>query len=518
MYSICILTVTACVLSYLLTPLVRDWSIRLGWLDRPDSVRKLHAAATPRTGGIAVLASYAGAYALFLALRLSGSGFIAANLSVVWRMMPPVALVFLTGLLDDWLHLKPWQKLAGQVAAAVWAYAAGLRILSVAGFAAAPWCGFFLTVAWLVLCSNAFNLIDGMDGLAAGVGLAATLTTLVAGFLHGDGTLGLATAPLAGCLVGFLRYNFAPASIFLGDSGSLSIGFLLGSYSIVWSQKSATMLGMAAPALALAFPLLEVALSILRRFIRSEPIFTADRGHIHHRLLDRGLTPRRAALVLYGVCGAGAAASLVGSMVQNRLAGLSLVALAAGAWIGVRHLEYAEFQAMRRFLWAGFRPTLSAHVKLKLLERSLVSATSIEQCWTALERAAFSLGYSHMTARLAGARFSTSPDRPRNSAFWQMRLNLPGADYVNITQREETSEQPVLVVPFIDVVRRILPGKLARLAPVPHSSEGATISLANLAAAVESATAGHAPLRNSRTSTVMSSDCGAPPVNAVTAS
>src|SRR5262249_32959422 len=154
---------------------------------------------------------------------------------------------------------------------------------------------------WLILCSNAFNLIDGVDGLAAGVGLTATTATLAAGLLHGDWMLGFVTAPLAGCLLGFLRYNFNPASIFLGDSGSLLIGFLLGCYGVIWSQKSVTMLGMAAPALVMALPLLEVGLSVVRRFLRNEPIFAGDRGHIHHRLLDRGLSPRRVAISLYVV-------------------------------------------------------------------------------------------------------------------------------------------------------------------------------------------------------------------------
>jgi len=299
MYSLCGLTAAAFVLSLLLTPLMRDWSIHLGLVDRPDQVRKQHAMATARTGGVPILLSYAGAYALLLLLPLNASGVIREHMAAIWRLMPPVAIIFATGLLDDWRDLRPWQKLAGETAAAIWAYAAGVRIFAVGGHATAPWCGFLLTIAWLILCSNAFNLIDGMDGLAAGVGLTATMTTFIAGLLHGDITLGLATAPLAGCLLGFLRYNFNPASIFLGDSGSLLIGFLLGSYAVIWSQKSATMLGVAGPAMALALPLLEVGLSILRRFLRNEPIFTGDRGHIHHRLLDRGFTPRKAALLLY---------------------------------------------------------------------------------------------------------------------------------------------------------------------------------------------------------------------------
>jgi UDP-GlcNAc:undecaprenyl-phosphate GlcNAc-1-phosphate transferase len=125
-------------------------------------------------------------------------------------------------------------------------------------------------------------------------------------------------APLAGALLGFLRYNFNPASIFLGDCGSLTIGFLLGCYGIIWSQKSATMLGMTAPLMALAIPLLDTGLAIGRRFLRHQPIFGADRNHIHHQLLDRGLSPRRVALILYGVGGIAAVFSLMQSMYHNR--------------------------------------------------------------------------------------------------------------------------------------------------------------------------------------------------------
>src|SRR5947208_12565007 len=129
--------------------------------------------------------------------------------------------------------------------------------------------------------------MHGGDGLAAGLGLFATLTMAIAALLHGNLTLAIATAPLAGALLGFLRYNFNPASIFLGDSGSLLVGFLLGCYGVLWTQKSATLLGMAAPLMALSIPLLDTALAIVRRFLRHQPIFGADRGHIHHKLLAR---------------------------------------------------------------------------------------------------------------------------------------------------------------------------------------------------------------------------------------
>ncbi len=516
MYSICLLSLVSLVLSLALTPPIRKWSIRLGLVDRPDHRRKLHKVATPRTGGIAIMVSYAGAYGLLLLLPLRTAGLIRENFGTVWNLLPAVAIVFCTGLLDDCIDLKPWQKLLGELAAALWAYIAGVRILGITGHATAPWIGFVLTLGWLILCANAFNLIDGVDGLATGVAVTATLTILVAGILQRNLTLGLATAPLAGCLLGFLRYNFNPASIFLGDSGSLVLGFLLGAYGIIWSQKAATMLGLAAPAMALALPLLEVALSIVRRFLRNEPVFLGDRGHIHHRLLDRGLTPKRVALLLYAAGTVGAVLSLLDSVLQNRYAGLVILLFAAVTWAGVHHLRYAEFDVARRFLWAGLRPLLSAHVKLHAMERSLLAATSVEQCWLALDQGARSLGYSRLTARLRGIRFAEGVDRAPAVAHWQMRLNLPERDFVNITQRDAGPDQPVLMMPFIEVLQRILPGKLAEL-DTPRAEAGAMVSgLAHLAAAVEWRYP--ATPRNSSTSTVMSSDCGAPSVKAATAS
>ena len=248
MYSLCVLSGLACLFCLLLTPIARMCAVRLGFLDHPDRTRKLHQAAVPRLGGVPILLAYAGSFLVLFALPMKAAGAIEANVSMIWRLLPAVGMVFFTGLADDLSGLSPWQKLLGQTAAVVAAFCAGVRIDSIAGHAMPTWCSLPLTLAWLLLCSNAFNLIDGIDGLATGVGLAATVTTMFAALLHGDAMLALATAPLAGCLLGFLPYNFNPASIFLGDSGSLLIGFLLGSYGIIWSQKSATMLGVAAPA------------------------------------------------------------------------------------------------------------------------------------------------------------------------------------------------------------------------------------------------------------------------------
>jgi len=513
MISILFVTVAAFLLAMLFTRLVRDASMRLGLVDLPDSRRKTHLRAVPRTGGVAIVAAYLLAYVLLLYTPLPGGAIVRASLPFVWRLLPATGIIFATGLIDDIIHLNPWWKLTGQIAAGALAYAGGLRLADIAGYSHFGWLSLPFTIGWLVLCANAFNLIDGIDGLATGVGVVAALTTLVAALLQGNIPLVLATAPLIGALGAFLRYNFNPASIFLGDSGSLLIGFLLGAYGIIWSQKSATMLGMAAPTMALALPLLEVGLSIFRRFLRNEPIFGADRGHIHHHLLDRGFTPRRASLLLYAVCSVGAALSLAQSVFHDRVTGAVILLFAVCACGGIQYLGYTEFRATRRFLWVGLRPMLSAHVKLEAFERALVSASTLANCWHALESGARDLGYSRIDARLSGQRFGTLSARTSQSSFWQMRLNLPNQDFVNITQQDDGSEQPMLVISFGEIVRRVLPAKLRQIADTTAAFE-----LANLAAALEEAVAPQTAPRNSRTTSVMSSDCGAPSVNPATAS
>ncbi len=526
MISLVFVTGVSFILALFLTRLARDGSLRLGLVDRPDCARKTHLLAVPRTGGVAIVSAYLLALGLLLYTPLAGGAIVRDGLPLFWKLLPATGAMFLTGLADDLFHLKPWWKLGGQIVAAGLAYVGGLRIENFSGYTNIGWIAIPLTIGWLVLCANAFNLIDGMDGLATGVGVLAGLTTLVAALLQGNFALALAVAPLIGALVGFLRYNFNPASIFMGDCGSLVTGFLLGACGIIWSQKSTTMLGMAAPTMALALPLLEVGLSVFRRFLRNEPIFTADRGHIHHRLLDRGFTPRRAALVLYAACSIGAAVSLLQSIPHRPMTGVAVLLFAVCACFGVQYLGYVEFNATRRFLWSGLRRTLSAHVKLEAFERALAVAVTRDECWQALDAGARSLGYSHIEARLAGFRYGASVLRSPEAAYWQMRLNLPDRDYLNITQCDESAEQPMLAIPFTEIVRRVLPLKLRELA-------AAAPSLAHLAELVENAAIAEAgpvqiplaqlPLpqtvpRNSSTTRVISSDCGAPSVNAATAS
>ena len=211
-----LLGVSSFFLSLVLTPLSRNLFRRLGVFDQPGEGRKIHPTPIPRIGGIPLLLSLAISFSLLPALP---SRFAPGpQILLVWRLLPAVLLVFLVGILDDLFRLRPWQKLIGQLAAAGWAYWVGVRVFGVAGYSTENWWSLPVTLFWLVLCTNAFNLIDGVDGLAAGLGLFATLTMLVAALAQNNVALAVATAPLAGCLLGFLRYNFNPASIFLGDA------------------------------------------------------------------------------------------------------------------------------------------------------------------------------------------------------------------------------------------------------------------------------------------------------------
>jgi len=376
---------------------------------------------------------------------------------VLVRLIPCAVIVFTVGLLDDIFGLKPWQKLAGQVAAAGLACAIGVQIHALGGRPIMHPLQIPLTILWLVGCANAFNLIDGVDGLAAGVGLFAILTTFVSALLHNNLALALATAPLAGALLGFLRYNFNPATIFLGDCGSLSIGFLLGCAGIIWSQKSATVLGMTAPLIALSIPIADTALSIARRFLRGQPIFSADRRHIHHLLLDRGLTPRRVALVMYGAAGIAAACSLVVSVVDDQFAGIIVILFCIAAWVGVQNLGYGEFPAARSVLFGGvIGRVINAQVSLHHMDLQLGAAQHFEQRWDILTSACLKLGFRNAALEFEGRQWSERVGSHCSNDCWQLTVPLNGSGRAQFSVPFDLPPQAATIAPFAEIVRRRL--------------------------------------------------------------
>jgi UDP-GlcNAc:undecaprenyl-phosphate/decaprenyl-phosphate GlcNAc-1-phosphate transferase len=451
-YSAVVLGVTSFIIALLATPAIRDFALALGCVDRPDGFRKSHPSPVPRIGGIPIVLAYLVAFGVLAVFPPSP---MWSGLADGIRLFPAVALVFVVGLVDDLRRLTPWQKLAGQAAASSLAIAGGLRITHLVGYEVPALLSVAATMIWLIGCANAFNLIDGVDGLAAGAGLFAATTMLIAALLQNNLALVLATAPLVGALLGFLRFNFNPATIFLGDSGSLVIGFLLGCLGVTWSQKSATVLGLTAPLMALAIPLLDTCLAIARRFITNQPIFSPDRGHIHHRLLDRGFTPRRVALSLYAACGLAAALSLTLSVSETQMAGPVVVLFCAFTWLGVQHLGYVEFDlAGRLFMDGSFRRLVNCQLELRSFDTAIATADNPQTRWEVVLRAARQLGFCRVSAKLAGRQFEewlTVPDR-----LWSIRILLEDDDYVELCRAANQPNNSAAVAPFADAILRSL--------------------------------------------------------------
>jgi UDP-GlcNAc:undecaprenyl-phosphate GlcNAc-1-phosphate transferase len=444
-------------LSLILTPIMRDIFRSYGVVDEPDQYRKTHKYPIPRVGGIAVAISYA---ASFFIVQFR-AGILEEHLALVWKILPSACMIFAVGVFDDLWGLKAWQKLIGQVIAAGIACWSGILAVDVVGLHGRAWWTIPVTILWLLACSNAFNLVDGMDGLAAGVGMFATVTMFIAALMQKNIALAMATVPLAGCLLGFLCYNFNPATIFLGDSGSLLIGFLLGCYGIIWTQKSATLLGMTAPLMALSLPLLDVGLAIVRRFLRRQPIFTADRGHIHHRLLDRGMSPKKAAILLYGICSIVAVFSLFQSVVHNNaISGVIVLLFCAVAWIGIQYLGYAEFSLAGKILFGGgLQRNLKAQLDLTTLQKLVANARTAADCARLIEEWAEKFGLIATHMHIAGQDFAGLP--APDDARWDARINISDGNWVDFVRIPDAGVGAAL---FLDALSSSLGKKIPALA------------------------------------------------------
>jgi UDP-GlcNAc:undecaprenyl-phosphate GlcNAc-1-phosphate transferase len=261
---------------------------------------------------------------------------------------------FVVGLVDDFLDIPVLVKIVAEIVAGLVLWVGGIRILHLTSlfnnhqFGATV--SALLTVLWVLLISNAFNLIDGLDGLAAGSALFSTLTVFVVSLVTHNSMQGLLAAILAGAILGFLRYNFNPATIYLGDCGSLFIGTLLAGITLTGTtqQKSSTLIAVAIPLVAFGLPVVETSVSVIRRFLCGQPIFLADREHIHHKLLDRGWSHRQVVVVLYGVSAIFGLLSL--ALLTPGQAPLAIVFLVLGTGIvvGVQKLGYNEFVEIGR--------------------------------------------------------------------------------------------------------------------------------------------------------------------------
>ena len=301
----------ALVVTFVATPLVRRFALRRGLVDRPGG-RKVHETPIPRLGGVAIFLGVAVAVAaqIYGELRLGWGDTLVADGSLEPRtiaVLVGMTLVFLVGLWDDLSNLTPGMKFAGQLVAAGVVVASGLRIEYIGnplggglidlGLISIP-----ITLIYIVGFTNVINLIDGLDGLAAGVSAIAATSLLVLAAQGNRLDAAAMAAAVIGACIAFLRYNFNPASIFMGDSGALFLGFTLSVISLMGVMKSTAAIALAVPLLIIGVPIFDTATAIIRRLLHQRPIQEADKGHIHHRLLGRGFNQRQTVLIIYVWC------------------------------------------------------------------------------------------------------------------------------------------------------------------------------------------------------------------------
>jgi UDP-GlcNAc:undecaprenyl-phosphate GlcNAc-1-phosphate transferase len=359
--------ITGFVVTYLLTPVARYYARRYGVVDMPNE-RRPHKQPTARGGGIAVVLGVHAACLVALCFPWTDSALAGTFTQHWWRhFVAASAVLLVVGLVDDIRGMKPLLKLGGQTLAAVLMTTAGTKFGQIFGISIPPWLDGILVVVWLLAVINAFNLIDGLDGLASGLACISAVG-LCGIFLigHLPGNI-LVLMGLIGACLAFLRYNLHPASIFLGDTGSMFLGFMLGTISLDTYTKNTFLLSLTIPLLVLGIPIYDTMLAVWRRSVRqmwmpADPnarrkkgIMQPDLDHLHHRLLKGGLSTRRVAIVLC-IGNAGLVIfGLLATTFESHAAGIFLIALLVGAYILMRHLAIIELRDTGAALMRGLR-------------------------------------------------------------------------------------------------------------------------------------------------------------------
>jgi len=336
-----------------LTPIVRRMARRLGAIDYPGG-RRINTRPTPRLGGVAIYVGFFVAALLFMVItrielrRTDGEMFIRMPIRLqtdraLLGIMLGGTFLLAVGIYDDIRGMRPAVKFAAMVAAAAILIPFGLATefvthpLTGKTVAVGNW-GAVFTVAWVVVVVNVINIIDGVDGLAAGISAIAGTTLLLTAGAKGDTVAVSLAAALIGATLGFLRHNFNPARIFMGDSGSMFLGYVLGGLSVMGLYKSYTALSLAVPILPLGVPIADTLFAIIRRFRSGRPIYLPDREHLHHRLLARGLTQRQTVFILYLISALLGLGALAISGVNRSGAMVSLGVILAMLLVGAQRM------------------------------------------------------------------------------------------------------------------------------------------------------------------------------------
>ena len=331
-----------------LTPAVISFARRTGALDAPDA-RKVHEHPIPRIGGIGIYA----AFMVSVLVQMSFSDLSPELMNSLWGLLAGGTIIVAIGIIDDYRDLPAKVKLLGQIlAACVLVIGFDVRIDVVTDpfgdFIYLEYFAIPATIFWVVGLTNTVNLIDGLDGLAAGVSSIAAVTIFLVAMEEGIPFVAMITAALAGAAIGFLYYNFNPARIFMGDTGSMFLGFMLAGISVVGAVKSAATIALIVPILALGLPILDTTFAIVRRARNHRPIFKPDKGHLHHRLLAHGFTQKQAVLLMYVVSALFGLCALALTAVSMQAALLIIFIVAAAVFVGARKLGILRLDAPQK--------------------------------------------------------------------------------------------------------------------------------------------------------------------------
>ncbi|MBQ0124771.1 MAG: undecaprenyl/decaprenyl-phosphate alpha-N-acetylglucosaminyl 1-phosphate transferase [Clostridiales bacterium] len=327
----------------LLTPLMRKLATKYGIVDSPDGKRKFQKEPVPYMGGLAILAAFiAGSSVLWFASDGVSRTYIVIFVGVI--------LTAALGLIDDIIDMKPPVKFAGQVLIALGTVIAGGAMEYIEIFGHYVKFGIFsypISVLWIVLVVNAVNMLDGLDGLACGTCALSLMTLFVSALVMNDGVSALICAALCGAALGFLPYNLTPASIFMGDSGAMALGYVMASVSLFGFFKGPAFFSIIVPALALALPVADAVELFFARLLKGRNPFSSDRLHIHHKLVDMGLSPRAAVLVLYVITSAFSISAIV--YIKYKLVAVIIAGAALAILIALR---FIPIQADRKTVQA----------------------------------------------------------------------------------------------------------------------------------------------------------------------
>ena len=380
----------AAIVALALTPAVRAALHRLGMEDQPGG-RRINKLPLPRGGGIAVFIAFH--TAIFMTVWLTGE-FNEQVFGPAWRLqfLAASGTLLAIGLADDARGLKPWVKLLGQLCVAASLYMLGIRFERFLPFDIPEWLDFLLTLFWFAGAMNAMNLIDGMDGLASGLALIACMGIAGSIFLRGNAsrTLAVPYLALAGACLGFLRYNFHPSSIILGDCGSMFLGITLAALPLMTASRNEFVASLCVPLMALGVPIFDTFLAIWRRTIHAvmpetvgngiRNVMQPDKAHLHHRILKAVLDQRRAAWILYGANALLVSIGLFAMLARKRSTGVFMLAFIAAVFVVVRHLSSVELWDSGR-VFSNIQPTrIKRRLRLFILMALDVSSLVLAWC------------------------------------------------------------------------------------------------------------------------------------------